>query len=492
MTPSMVLNRYQGAGIVEVVTDTYKDDEGQYKPMNLLRARALEALSEAAGEESIPRKVLRRVVQMQRRAINSDQEGEDSSTQTVGKWTVGAIAGAAGRFALKLVTTVMTWTLRAAKSLIWTVGRFLLRSIVVPVLSGLGAILSSPVGLGVTAVLGTGVLGYFLYRSFFKGDDPNTVDKGGEGFTSQDDSEDSWWGRIFGPSAQRSTAYGTGTSQYGVGATADRLQYSGGVASEKETANAEKILQTKRSSTVAGAIREASRVTGVDESILNAIAYKESTFNPTAKAPTSTAKGLFQFLDGTWKLVVNQYGARYGVPKDANPFDPLSSAIMGGAYLKHEIYPQISKVRPNPNATDLYLGHFMGPVGGRNWLRNMMNNPNGIAANDFPVQAKANQWVYWDKGTGRARTYAEIYDVFSRGLRGIESAINKSKETPTSTSVTPVESTPMENKAGPPVENTVTPQASAMGAVGQQGAASGAQAAAPNYIKYKGMAVAVS
>ncbi|MGE8452712.1 MAG: transglycosylase SLT domain-containing protein, partial [Pseudomonadales bacterium] len=383
MTPSMVLNRYGGAGITEVVTDTYKDDEGQYKPMNFLRERALQVISKAAGEDSVPKSVLRGVVERQRRAIQEDQAGENQETATAGRWTVTAMVGAAARFAMRAATAIASWVLRAAKSLIWTVGRVILRAIVMPVLSGLGAILTSPVGLGVGAVLGAGALGYFLYRSFFKGDDPKTVDKGGEGFTSEDDSEASFWGRIFGASPTRASV-GGGTSQYGVGATAERMGYTGGVASEKETANAEKILQTKRSATVAGAIKEASRVTGVDESILNAIAYKESTFNPNAKAPTSTAKGLFQFLDGTWKGVLNQYGARYGVPKDASPYDPLSAAIMGGVYLKHEIYPQIAKVRPNPNATDLYMGHFMGPVGGRNWLRNMMNNPNAIAANDFP------------------------------------------------------------------------------------------------------------
>lgn len=32
------------------------------------------------------------------------------------------------------------------------------------------------------------------------------------------------------------------------------------------------------------------------------IAYKESRYNPTASNPHSSAKGVFQILDGTWKL----------------------------------------------------------------------------------------------------------------------------------------------------------------------------------------------
>ncbi len=495
MTPSMVLKRYQEPEVFEAVTDTYRDEVGQYRPMNYLRARAVNVINTALQERSIPGAVLRGVVARQARAIKESQEGEDESTNTIGRWTIRGMVSTVASFALRVATSVMVWTLRAAKSILWTIGRFMLRSIVMPVLSGLAAILTSPVGLGVAAILGAGTLGYFLYRSYFKGDDPNTVDKGGDGFTSNDDSDSSsgWWARIFGPTTTSSSGgyVGTGTSSYGVGATAERVAYTGGVATEQETAKAASILQKHRSANVEAAIREGSRVTGMDEAILNAIAYKESTFNPNAKAPTSTAKGLFQFLDGTWKSMVSRYGSKYGVPANASPYDPLSAAIMGGAFLKHEIYPEIKKVRPNPNATDLYMGHFMGPVGGRNWLRNMTNNPNGIAARDFPVQAKANQWVYWDKGTGRARTYAEIYDVFSRGLRGIESAVTKQNAPQTGTQVNPTAATPMNDKAVPPAEQKITPEAQALGASGQQQATGGGDPPSPNLIKYKGMVVAV-
>jgi cell division protein FtsL len=37
-------------------------------------------------------------------------------------------------------------------------------------------------------------------------------------------------------------------------------------------------------------------------------AYKESEFNPNAKNPESTAKGMFQFLDGTWNGVCKLKG----------------------------------------------------------------------------------------------------------------------------------------------------------------------------------------
>ena len=39
---------------------------------------------------------------------------------------------------------------------------------------------------------------------------------------------------------------------------------------------------------------------GVD-SIMNHVAFCESSFNPSVKHKTSSAKGLFQIIDGTWK-----------------------------------------------------------------------------------------------------------------------------------------------------------------------------------------------
>lgn len=38
-----------------------------------------------------------------------------------------------------------------------------------------------------------------------------------------------------------------------------------------------------------------------DTPVMIDVAHAESSFNPTAKNPASTAKGLFQILDSTWK-----------------------------------------------------------------------------------------------------------------------------------------------------------------------------------------------
>src|SRR5690242_786525 len=51
---------------------------------------------------------------------------------------------------------------------------------------------------------------------------------------------------------------------------------------------------------VLASIQQASANTGMDFSYLMAQASRESSFDPTAKASTSSASGLYQFVEQTW------------------------------------------------------------------------------------------------------------------------------------------------------------------------------------------------
>ena len=55
---------------------------------------------------------------------------------------------------------------------------------------------------------------------------------------------------------------------------------------------------------ISNAIKKASRATGVDFSYLLKTAARESAFNKSAKAKTSSAAGLFQFIESTWLKTV--------------------------------------------------------------------------------------------------------------------------------------------------------------------------------------------
>jgi len=63
---------------------------------------------------------------------------------------------------------------------------------------------------------------------------------------------------------------------------------------------------------VLAGIQDASASTGVDFSYLMAQANRESSFDPAAQAKSSSAAGLYQFIEQTWLGVFKAHGAEYG------------------------------------------------------------------------------------------------------------------------------------------------------------------------------------
>src|SRR5262245_64306489 len=90
------------------------------------------------------------------------------------------------------------------------------------------------------------------------------------------------------------------------------------------------------------ALRSASAATGADFGYLVKTAQRESNFDPTAKASTSSATGLFQFTSETWLNVLERYGQQHEVKSEgltreqllAMRSDPDLSARMAGELAK--------------------------------------------------------------------------------------------------------------------------------------------------------------
>jgi hypothetical protein len=63
------------------------------------------------------------------------------------------------------------------------------------------------------------------------------------------------------------------------------------------------------------------------------------------------------------------------------------------------------------NPTELYMGHFLGGGGVKNFLKGMKANPNDTPATmkGYEAAASANKPIFYDNG--RPRTFQEIYDV---------------------------------------------------------------------------------
>lgn len=188
---------------------------------------------------------------------------------------------------------------------------------------------------------------------------------------------------------------------------------------------------------VESAIRNASSKTGVDFAYLMAKASQESSFDPNAKASTSSATGLYQFIDSTWLATVKAHGADNGLGKYANAIQMRSDgrATVSDPAMKQEILdlrknPSVSALmaaeftRDNKEylekntsgpvgATELYMAHFLGAGGAAKFLNAKQETPNAKAAGLFPDAASANKAVFYDKETGQAKTLSEIYNRFA-------------------------------------------------------------------------------
>ena len=77
-------------------------------------------------------------------------------------------------------------------------------------------------------------------------------------------------------------------------------------------------ISTNPASQVTGAIRQAAQSTGISFQYLLTTAKIESNLNPQAQASTSSAKGLYQFIEQTWLGTMKQEGAALGFGHYAN------------------------------------------------------------------------------------------------------------------------------------------------------------------------------
>ena len=104
------------------------------------------------------------------------------------------------------------------------------------------------------------------------------------------------------------------------------------------------IGSPRASTAVTGAIRGAAQATGTSFSYLLATAKIESDLDPTLTTKSSSAAGLFQFIDQTWLGTLKQAGPAFGYGAylcgrdHAQPLDrPLFRRRSGNTQRDHEI-----------------------------------------------------------------------------------------------------------------------------------------------------------
>ena len=151
-------------------------------------------------------------------------------------------------------------------------------------------------------------------------------------------------------------------------------------------------------------IIKAAQMTGVDPGLMATMAGIESSFQPYAKADTSSATGLYQFINSTWEEMLMKYGSKYGIAPGTPRTDPRANALMGAEFLKQNQKYLESALGRGVSETDLYMAHFLGAGGAAQFLKAGASNS---AAAVLPKAAASNRDIFYVNG--RPRTVAEVY-----------------------------------------------------------------------------------
>jgi Transglycosylase SLT domain len=197
---------------------------------------------------------------------------------------------------------------------------------------------------------------------------------------------------------------------------------------------------------IAGSIKQAASTTGTSFEYLLATAKMESNFNPKASATTSSARGLYQFIDQTWLGTVKEAGSLLGYGKYADAItksssgnysvddpaardaimklrdDPDAASSMAAVLTQSNSFKLTGDIGRRPTDAELYMAHFMGVGGAAKLISNAEDHPNASGARLFPNAAAANRSIFYERD-GRERSVAQVYSVLTQRY---DSAANSS------------------------------------------------------------------
>ena len=143
----------------------------------------------------------------------------------------------------------------------------------------------------------------------------------------------------------------------------------------------------------------AAQVTNVDPAYLMALADKESSFLTDSKARTSSAEGLFQFVEGTWLEVLRRFGPKHGYRAEAKAIhvvqgrpvvannterelilrlrcDPYLSALMTGELSTTHRQIRAGTVARDPAFAELYMAYALSVNGASRFTELLRDRPN--------------------------------------------------------------------------------------------------------------------
>lgn len=142
----------------------------------------------------------------------------------------------------------------------------------------------------------------------------------------------------------------------------------------------------------------------VSDETLNAIIQIESAGRPTVKAQTSSATGLFQFIDATWLGVVKNHRPDLLDNSRAEVLamrkDPQLAIELGARFTEDNQ----RAIGVNCTGGDLYLAHFLGVADARDLFRADPDTPVSKLVSEGAI--RANRSILEGKTAGQVRAWA--------------------------------------------------------------------------------------
>ena len=158
-------------------------------------------------------------------------------------------------------------------------------------------------------------------------------------------------------------------------------------------------------------IRAAAQAKGIDPEVALRIARAESSMSPAAQAKTSTAGGLFQVVDKTWK----EYGGKPGKKLDAD-----ENIRVGTDIIAKNAQTLKAFLQRDPRPAELYAAHYFGPSGAKSFLSADPATPIVDILGKSAVQANPNL---------RGKNVGQVLAQLETKMGG-KPAANVSRETP--------------------------------------------------------------
>ena len=206
---------------------------------------------------------------------------------------------------------------------------------------------------------------------------------------------------------------------------------------------------------VTAAVQAGAERTGMGFDYLIRTAQKESSLNPTAKAGTSSATGLFQFIEQTWLQIVKADGSKHGLQRYADAIETKGGGIrcpIRRCATKFSISGMIPQPAPfwpvncraamalrwrrrlaaSPRMVNCNIAHVMGARGAAGLIREAAANPSRTAAGLYPDEAAANRGLFYDRNSGQARSVGQLYAVLTAGF-GSGAMVQTASAAPTDT-----------------------------------------------------------